>query len=524
VRRISWRSGVLAAALLVLLASCGTGVTAGPDEVTVSWCDPGTLLPQSVSSTCAVEVNRELFDPLVALDPETGELELVAAAQIDSEDLLTWTIVLHPGGRFHDGSPLTAASFVDAWNFGANPANGQTRADEFRRIAGFAAVQSGDAETLAGLRAVDEHTIEVVLDAPSATFPSTLVNSPWLPLSPASLADPKRFDDRPIGTGPLRADEDGWVRGQGIRLVRWEGYAGEPATIGAVQFVEYADAGTAYRDFLAGNLDVVTQLAEPDARDARQRFSDRLVEGPGSLLVYLLFPVYHPPYDDVRVRRALAYAVDTEKIITQLLGGVNLPVEGWASPLSGDSRPGACDPCRHDPVAARAFAAEGPPLPEPVSLHYPQIGATQEDFTDAAGVQLRTTLGLEYVLAGARPPDLFERADARRLDGPAFLGYFGDGPAPGLDQFLEALFRSTSFGNTSGYANPELDALLDQAERTADSDARRAVLQRAEDLVFRDVPAVPVAMDVKRVLHAEHVDIGTTSPGALRFRDVRTRS
>lgn len=513
--------GFCAGILLVAACASSASVPQGAPERTlrVAWCDPGTLLPQSLTNACALDVLMELYDPLVEIDPESGELEMRAAERIESADLRTWTITLEPDRTFHDGAPATADAYVAAWNFGAHPDNGQTRADDFRIIEGYEELAHG-APTLRGLRALDARTIEVVLRTPSATFPRRLVNAPWLPHSPGSLADPQAFDQRPIGTGPFRADERGWEPGRGIRLVRWEEFPGPRPEAAAIEYVEHADNGTAYRELLAGTLDIVTDLSQPDAEDARTRAGDRLLEGPGALIVYLFFPMYRPPFDDVRVREAIARSVDAEAIVRSILQAENLRPDGWASPLSRERREGACGPCVADPAAAAALLDQGPQLPHPLRLHYPMIGVTQEDVAEAAGNQIRAALDAEYVLAGALPPELIERAGKRELDGPVILGYLGDGPAPGLREFLEPLFHSSGSANFSGYANPELDDLLAAADREADADARLALLREAEDLVFRDVPAVPLMMNVDRVVHSPRVRLPTDRPAGLRYRQV----
>ncbi|HEX6257093.1 MAG TPA: ABC transporter substrate-binding protein, partial [Euzebyales bacterium] len=147
---------------------------AGGGEFSVEICEPEHLFPPAnVTETCGAEVLNALYAPLVSLDLETSEAvwgdeaPRAVAADVTTEDQQTWTITLKDGWTFHDGTPVTAQSYVDAWNFGA--ANAEYTGNYFfdfiegkEEIAGSGGSEgSGEPGEMSGLSVVDDQTFEV---------------------------------------------------------------------------------------------------------------------------------------------------------------------------------------------------------------------------------------------------------------------------------------------------------------------------------------------------------------------------
>ncbi len=226
------------------------------------------LVPGNTSESEGAQIIESLWTGLVKYAPD-GSIEYTGVAEsIESEDNTTWTITLKDGWTFHDGTAVTAASFVDAWNYTAYSPNAQGGSYFLSKIEGYDDLQAptneageptGEpaAEEMSGLEVIDEQTFEVTLSAPFAQFPVTVGYSAFHPMPESFFEDPEAAaQDTPIGNGPFKADGP-LEPGVGITLTKYEDYAGEDAAnADTVEYRIYSDINTAYTDVQGGNLDI----------------------------------------------------------------------------------------------------------------------------------------------------------------------------------------------------------------------------------------------------------------------------
>lgn len=242
--RVSARKTALvgAAALALALSACGGDDDGGDDgaasgdgggSVTVRGCNPeNPLVPVNTNETCGGDVLDQLFSKLVRYDPETAEPSNEIAESIESEDNVTWTITLNDGWTFHDGTPITAQSFVDAWNYGAYGPNGNLNSYFFEPIVGYTEVAgqvddagayiegSATAETMSGLQVVDDLTFTATLVSPQSSFPLRLGYTAYAPMPEAFFADPEAFGEAPIGSGRSSSSRGSRTSRSGCRPTR----------------------------------------------------------------------------------------------------------------------------------------------------------------------------------------------------------------------------------------------------------------------------------------------------------------
>src|SRR3954471_10300852 len=236
--RGSVRIVVVTMALAVVASACSSSSSSGGDTssgatgtqggtFSVANCEPATsLIPSNNYEGCGTQVFEVLWEPLMAFDENNNLIPDQADSVTPSSDGLTYTIKLKSGWTFHDGTPVDAQSFVDAWNYTANPANAQDGGSYLSRIAGFKELQDGAAQELSGLKVVDDLTFTVQLSAPFRPFPAVVGYSSFDPRPDAFFKAPNAFGTHPIGNGPFQAGGD-YVPGQGITLTRYDDYAGE---------------------------------------------------------------------------------------------------------------------------------------------------------------------------------------------------------------------------------------------------------------------------------------------------------
>lgn len=278
-------AAVLCVVSLVLaeLTGCSAAPSTPPGMFSVYLGEPQRpLVPGNTTETEGGKIIAAVWTPLVTFDEATRTVTYEGAAEsVTSTDNLNWTIKLKGGWTFHDGTPVTAQSYVRAWNYTALSSNAQGGSYFFSNVQGYDALQADEgrepaATTLTGLSAPDPLTIKVTLSEPFAIYPLTLGYSAFDPLPEAFYADPVAYGKKPVGNGPFRADTE-WVPGRGMTLSRYDDYAGtDKAKSRGVVMRMYTEVSTAYTDVLAGNLDILKGLPPDAYASAKDVFGERL--------------------------------------------------------------------------------------------------------------------------------------------------------------------------------------------------------------------------------------------------------
>ena len=506
-------TAVLVAGLLGIAACGGGGAGAGGDQAaggrySVDLSNPeNPLVPGNTTEAEGTQVLKALFTPLVGYNLESSALEYTGVAEsIESSDNTTWTVKLKPGWTFHDGTRVTARSFVDAWNYTADVGNAQAASNFFSNIEGYNA--EAPTPTLSGLAVVDDQTFTVRLAEPFAQFPLTVGYTVFAPLPQAFFADPAAFGRKPIGNGPFKADTE-FVPGRGITVSRFDAYPGEKPIADVVEFRVISDVNTAYKELLANNLDILRSGGIPPEliATAQQELGERFIERESSGFTFMGFPVYDPRYADKRVRQAFSMAVDRAAIIQANFSGNREPALDVIPPVIDGHRADACAYCRYDPVAANALLRQtGFDTSTPVELWFP-AGAGADRWVQAVGNQLQQNLGISYTLHGDLDNDQYLRLqDNKVMTGPFVLGWGMDYPSP--QNFLEPLFSTSALppgGNSTFYSNPEFDRLVNQGNVAAENGKAIALYQQADDVLLEDMPMMPMYFRKAQGAHSANV-------------------
>lgn len=285
--------------------------TAGDGDVSVYICEPQNgLFGQMSNETCGSEAINSLFTGLYSLDKESGELVFdgVAESITPNDDGTQFTIELKDGWTFHNGEPVTAQSFVDAWNWlalGANAAQNQYFIS-ILGITGYAEMNPPDededgepdfeaATELEGLTAVDDSTIELNLDAPFPQLPLVLLYDAFNPLPSSFYDDPVAFGEAPIGNGPFMMDPDvnggAWEHDVQIATTAYPDYAGEAPQVDSITYKIYSSDTVGYADVQGNNLDVIDHIPTAELGTFKTTFADRFIEEATSSFTYLGFPI-----------------------------------------------------------------------------------------------------------------------------------------------------------------------------------------------------------------------------------------
>jgi peptide/nickel transport system substrate-binding protein len=343
---------------------------------------------------------------------------------------------------------------------------------------------------------LDERTVRFRLAWPSPffldtrVFPMNGIFDSRLLRAHATATDPwaEQFvAARDAGFGPYTVDEV-WP-GVGMRFrARADYYRGKPA-FDQVDYRVMPDADEREHALLAGHFDHALGLAVPQVLRLRSAPHLRVVLGPSTGVFHLSLQCRGTPFENVRLRRAVAYAIPYEAIVQQVLHGVARPWRGFIPPVvEGYDETGW--PYRTDLELARVeLDAAGPPKDAVVEIlcnaGQPAHRPTAECIAEAL-----TGLGLPTAICALPPPDYYARRLARRY----VAALAESGPmVPDAGYQLAHDFCATSQGNDFGYSNPQVDALVERGLASADPAARRRCFVEAQALLTADLPIVPLA-------------------------------
>ncbi|ASL12889.1 extracellular solute-binding protein, family protein 5 [Mycobacterium intracellulare subsp. chimaera] len=500
---------VVAAMLVVAsLAGCGGGVLS-PDLVVVNGGEPpDPLIPTGTNDSQGGRILDRLFAGLMSYDA-AGHPSPEVAQSIDTTDNVNYRVVLKPGWTFTDGSPVTAHSFVDAWNYGALSTNGQLQQSFFSPIDGFDAVAglTGDgkptATTMSGLRVINDGEFTVRLKAPTIDFRMRLGHSAFYPLPRAAFRDMNAFGQHPIGNGPYQLAEgpDGpaWEHNVRIDLRPNPGYRGNrrPHNKG-LRFEFYANLDTAYADLLSGNLDVLDTIPPSALPVYKRDLGDKVTSGPAAINLSLDTPLRLPHFggEEGRLRRlALSAAINRAQISRQIFVDTRSPARDFtARSLPGfDPNIAGNEALDFNPGRARQLWAQADAISAwsgRYAIAY-NADAGHQDWVDAVANSIKNVLGIDA--AGAPQPTFagFRTQITNRSIATAFrAGWQGDYPS--MIEFLAPLFATGAGSNDVGYSSREFDAALTTAEAAPDMAQATRLANDAQRILFHDMPVVPL--------------------------------
>ncbi len=462
---------------------------------------PPTLDPALVQDSTSAEYVVHLFSGLVTLNSALEILpDLATEWELENEGR-TYVFALNPEATFADGSPITAEDVIYSWERACSPELASPVATGYLGdITGVEDYASGAAPGISGLEARDPHTLAVTIDAPKSYFLAKLTSPAAMVVDRAQIqAVGDRWVLTPNGSGPFTLET---FSEELIVLERNPRYYGEPARVERVEFE--LSGGLPITMYENDQLDIVGVWADEldRVRDPYNPLSGELYITSELSTEYLAMNVTRPPFDDPAVRLAILKAIDREKLARLVLNSGALPARGILPPdLVDDSSDRARDAMAYDPEEARRllassrYAASGA-MPE-IVLSISGTSGYMPPTTEAVLAMLEENLGLVATVEQVEWSSFLDDLNLRRY---TFYssGWIADYPDP--QNFLDLLFHSRSSQNHVGYANAQVDALLEEARVEQDHERRMALYQEAELLILQDAPWVPLTHGVSYTL------------------------
>ncbi|GLY00921.1 putative peptide ABC transporter DppA [Actinoplanes sp. NBRC 101535] len=500
-----------ATAIALLAAGCGSGGSddsaASSNTAIIGIGEPQHLIPSNTTESNGAEVLSSLFYPLVDFDDKNNPTEVAAESITADATNKVWTVKLKSGFTFHNGEPVIADNYIDAWNYAAYGPNGQGGSYFFTRIAGFDDLQSEDpdgeegpqkapepkAKKLTGLKKVDDTTFTVSLSAPFASFKSLLGYTVFYPLPKAAFSSDgviaDGFEDSIIGNGPFKL-KGKWEHDAQIVVEKVTDFKGQIPKVDGITWKIYQDDQAQYADLVAGNLDVQTTIPIESLASASADLGDRFQKSPNSVFQFVGFPTFLKEYQNVDVRKAISMAINRQEITDQIFLGSQTPATSFVSPVVAGYRENTCGAnCEYNPTEAKKLytAAKGP---AEIKITY-NVDGGHKAWVDATCNQIKASLGVNCTGQGEQKfADLLTKVEKKENVGLIRLGWIMDYPL--MENYLGPLYGTGGSSNYYGYSNTAFDALVKEGSEAATPEEAIAKWQAAEDILAKDMPVIPL--------------------------------
>ncbi len=495
----------LLSSLLIILAACGGATSSTPTASgtpalaasqvltfpNVGTRDLGVLDPaQGPDSNSALAVGM-VYSGLVKFDKN---LNVVSdqATWVISPDNKVYTFTLKQGITFSDGTPVTAQTYVYTLTRALLPEVKSPIATFFLGpILGSDEVNSGKTKTLAGVKAIDNNTLQITLKQPTAYFLQIMANSIAFPLNQTVINQYGQADwvnhaaGSAIGTGPFMIKE--WDHNTKMVFVPNPHWYAAKTKLTEVDMLFVNDQSTAFKAYQAGQYDFVWNIAPQDLASAKGMagfVNESLLQTD-----LLFFSNKMAPFNSAAVRQAFAYATDKETLATAIFKGSAIPAPTIIPPGMPGYQPDYQGLVYDKSKALASLQSAYPDVSKvpSITFSYPSSQVTGSEAT-ALQQMWQTALGIQVKLL---PVELnaYNTETANHQVQFGFTQWSADFPDP-YDWLTLNLF-STASNNSGDWNNPQFDQLVTQAEQMT-GDARIQVYNQAEQIAISDVGWLPL--------------------------------
>lgn len=498
-RRPLFLSLAILATLLTLLAGCGNGngnTSSSSSKQVLRYPNVGTDDVSVLDPSQGPDLNSNLainmiFSGLVKTDQNLNAVPDQATWDV-SPDNKVYTFHLKSGITFSDGTPVTAQSYVYTWTRALLPALKSPIAPVLEgSIVGAQDVINGKTTTLAGVKAVDDHTFQVTLTQPTAYFLQVLTVNLFYPLNQKVIEQYGQTSwidhaaGSGIGTGPFMIKQ--WAHNGKMIFVPNPHYYGAKTKLSEVDMYFVKDPATAFKSYQAGQYDFVWGLTPNDQLVAQSL--------PGfvrkSILQsdLLFFNNKMAPFGDVRVRQAFAAAIDKQALAKAIFHNSVTPANTIVPPGEPGSQPDYPG-IQYDPAKAKQLLTSVYPdvskVPS-ITFSYPNSQMSRDE-AQALQQMWQTTLGVQVKLNSVELAAYNQQTSERTVQF-GFTQWSVYFPDP--YEWLDLSLLSTSGNNNGNWSNPQFDHLVAQAESTS-GQQRLSLYEQAEQIAIDQVGWLPL--------------------------------
>lgn len=476
-------------AITLLASGCGGSSDSATTRHTLidsrDTYDPRSLDPALSTDVPTGRAVSYLFDGLTRFATDGAVVPGLATSWEVSPDGLVYTFNLRTGVQFHNGAPFVARHVIQTFQRVLDPASRGGRGFPLYPIKGARAYADGKGKTL-GLDAPNDSTLVITLESPLATFLKMLA-LPVAAIVPDSAgAD---FGQHPIGTGPWRLVE--WKHDDYVKFAKNEKYFGGAPKFDTLLARIIPEPTTAVAEFESGTVDVL-YVPEDQTKDweTTPEKKARLQSSPALRLWYVGVNVTRGPLKDVRLRQAIAHAVDTKTLLQQLMNNRGTLAAGIIPPALEGADPMRV-PLAYDTAMARKLLTEAGfangvdlELWSSQTAPFPRLAEAIQAYLKAVGIRVK------LVQRDASTMRAAARAGQTDL---VLKDWFAD--YPDAENFLYPLLHSANKGvggNVSFYSNPTFDKIVNEARVENDANKRAGLYRQADSLAYSEVGLLPL--------------------------------
>jgi peptide/nickel transport system substrate-binding protein/oligopeptide transport system substrate-binding protein len=450
--------------------------------------NPSTLDPALISDVSGASVAAKLFNGLVKLDDHLSVAPDIAERWRISRDGLSYIFFLKHGVRFSNNREVGARDFKASFERVLYPGTKSPNIWVFDKVEGAEAYRRGLSADVGGFRVIDDYTFEIRLKKPFSPFLSMLTTTPAYVVPADEIGH--TGNDFSVGTGPFILKS--WIPGSELVLEKKKYYFDGDAKVKGIVYRIIPEDLTAITEFELGNLDVISLPAPAYAKFRNdKKWSSRIISMEGLSTYYLGMNTSRPPFDSIIIRRAVACAIDTKKILETFYQNRGRPAAGPVPDLlrRWEINTALYDISRYDPQKAREMIIKGGLSGTRVRLYI----TADQDVVDLAEIiqSYLSKAGIEVVI---RQLEWSAFKDAVNKGEPElfWLSWWADYPDP--ENFLFPLFHSSNIGpagNKTRYCNKTVDDLIEQGQSSLTEHDRNSYYRRAEEMIIKDTPLVP---------------------------------
>jgi peptide/nickel transport system substrate-binding protein len=430
---------------------------------------PLSLDPRYGTDALTSRINELIFESLARVDAH-GAIVGVLARQIDRPTPIELVFHLRPGVRFSDGRPLTARDVKYTYESVLDPAT--------------LSPKRGDMRALKKIETPDDLTVRFITNGPYAAA----LDWALLGVVPDGTP-PQQHQVSPPGSGPFRLAK--FIRDEWVILDRNPYYRTSSSAVGGVAFKVVPDPTVCALELLKGS----TQFAQNNLPPAlvsylRDRRALNVVQAPGTIYQYLEFNFRDPILADLRVRRAIAMAIDRDAIVASIMRHTARVATGMLAPENWAYEPNVIG-YPYDPQAARTLldAAGYPMRPngKRFTLVYKTTQGEERRLLAEAFAAMFAEVGIELKIQTYEWPTFYSDIQRGNFDLTS-LAWIGINDPHHYYMVFDSRMKPPEGLNRGGYSNPEMDRLLEEAEVTMDPARRKAIYAAVQKLAASDLP------------------------------------
>ncbi|MGO0058878.1 glutathione ABC transporter substrate-binding protein [Brevibacillus fluminis] len=448
---------------------------AGGTLIVARKADANNLDPQFISNIPSANyIFGKVYEGLVKTDKDM-QYQPSLATEWKQVDDLTWEFRLREGVTFHDGAPFNAEAVKKTIERILDPKVKSPRASVFSMVK--------------EVKAVDEHTVQFILSSPYTPLLSILASNEGSMLSPKAIAEhADTLSKNPIGTGPFKFES--WTPGQEMILVKNDSYWGQKPKVDKIDYKVVPEDTTRIAMVEAGEVHVADQLPVTELERVQTSQSMNLVRAEGLGVEYIGFNTQQKPFDDERVRQAVAHAIEKDAIIKGVYNNVgNRAVTALSPKMAGFNT--KLEDYNYDVNKAKELLAEaGYPNGFKTSI----VTDDRKERINVAEViqsQLKG-IGIDLEIKVMEYGAYLDMTDKGQHA--MFIGGWGNATGD-ADYNQYNVFHSSSkgsAGNIAFYNNPEVDKLIVEGRKEQDPEKRNAIYAKLQEIELKEAPVIPI--------------------------------